>query len=116
MKITNLEAWNFLQSSSEINESGKLGFAIAKNMRKLADELKEYDAKRNELIEKYGTAMGDGRFSLTSENASMLQKEMAEYDSIEFEFSPMTVSEEVFYGGSLNSNQMYTLMWMVDEQ
>ena len=115
MKITNLEAWNITQMMADINESGKLGFTIAKNMRKLADELKEYDAKRNELIEKYGAALGDGRFSFSKENAAKFQEEMEEYDGIEFEFSPMTVSEEVFCGGNLNSAQMYTLMWMVEE-
>ena len=115
MKTTNLEAWNTLQSAAEINESGKLGFAIAKNMRKLADELKEYDAKRNELIQKYGVSMGDGRFSLSPENAAKFQEEMEEYDGIEFEFIPMTVSEEVFCSGNLNSSQMFTLMWMVEE-
>ena len=116
MKITNLEAWSCVQMISGVKETGKLGFAIAKNARKLKDELKEYDAKRDELIEKYGTALGDGRFNLTSENASMLQEEMAEYDSIEFEFEPLKVSEEVFCGGNLTSDQMYMLMWMVDEQ
>ena len=114
MKMTNMEAWVCLQMMGGIKESGKLGFAIAKNMRRLADELVEYDARRNDAIQKYGIPMGDGRFNFTPENAEKFGNEMAEYDSIEFEFDPMRVSDEVFCSGGLTSDQMYTLMWMVE--
>ena len=114
MKVTNIEAWNCLQMMGGIKEPGKLGFAIAKNMRKLLDELVEYEAKRNEAIQKYGVPMGDGRFNFTPENAVKFGDEMSEYDSIEFEFEPMTISEDVFCSGSLTSDQMYALMWMVE--
>ena len=114
MKITNAEAWGCLQIAGGLKEPGRLGFALAKNMRKLADELVEYEAKRNELIEKYGNALGDGRFNFTPENAAKFQKEMEEYDAIEFEFEPTKVSEDVFCSGSLTSDQMFSLMWMVE--
>lgn len=115
MKITNAEAWNRLQALKSVKETGLLGFAIAKNMRKLADELTEYDAKRNELIQKYGTPIEGNQYQFTSENAKNYYAEMAQYDSIEIEFEPMQVSEEVFCGGTLTSDQMYVLMWMVKE-
>ena len=115
MKITNLEAWNILQSSAEINESGRLGFAIAKNMRKLADELKEYTQKRDELIMKYGTKENE-QYRIEPKNAKMFLKELEEYDDIEFEYTPHTVSEDIFCSGSLNSQQMYRLAWMVKEE
>ena len=115
MKITNAEAYGSFGVLQELKEKGVLGFAVAKNMRKLADELVEYDARRNEAIQKYGAQMGDGRFSFTPENAEQFGMEMSEYDSIKFDFEPMRVSEEVFCSGSLTSDQMYALMWMVEE-
>ena len=115
MKMTNIEAWSCLQTAANIRESGKLGFAIAKNMRKLSNELVEYDAKRRELIQTYGTDLGDGRFSFSPEAAERFNAEISEYDSMTFDFEPMTVSEEVFCGGNLTSDQMYALMWMCQE-
>ena len=114
MKITNLEALTFVQTAGVLKESGKLGFAIAKNMRKLADELVEYDQKRGEIIQKYGIPEGDNRYRFTEENAKKFYEEMEEYDAMEFEFQPTTVSEEVFCSGGLTSDQMYALMWMVE--
>ena len=113
--MTNLEAWNCLKVMVDIKESGRLGFAVAKNMRKLSAELVEYDAKRDELIQRYGSPVGEGKFSFSPENAEKFCSEMSEYDGIEFEFEPMKVDEKTFYSGNLTSDQMYALMWMVNE-
>lgn len=115
MKQKNAEAYDAFLVMQQAKETGLLGFAIAKNMRKLANELVEYDGKRTELLQKYGAPLGDGRFSFTPENAVKFGDEMSEYDNIEFEFEPMTISEDVFCSGSLTSDQMYSLMWMVNE-
>lgn len=117
MKISNFDASQSLQVMRSTQETGKLGFAIAKNARKLTDELEEYDAKRNELIARYGTpdTKEDGKYHFTPEQAKEFNAALKEYDRIEFEFSPMRVPEEVFFGGKLNSDQMYVLMWMCEE-
>ena len=115
MTMTNLEAFNCIQLMNGLNETGRLGYAIAKNMRKLADELKEYTQKRDELIMKYGTKENE-QYRIEPKNAKMFLKELEEYDDIEFEYAPHTVSEDIFCSGSLNSQQMYRLAWMVKEE
>ena len=115
MKMENIEAYKSFIIMQEVTETGLLGFAIAKNMRKLANELVEYDGKRNELLQKYGTPAEGNRYEFTKENAKRFYDEMAQYDNLEIEFEPMTVFEEVFCGGNLTSDQMYALMWMVKE-
>ena len=115
MKLKNAEAYQSLIIMQESAETGMLGFAIAKNRRMLANELVEYDQKRNELIQKYGEHVDGNNFTFTPENAKQFYEEMAQYDNIEIEFEPMQVSEDVFCGGGLTSDQMYALMWMVKE-
>lgn len=115
MKMTNAEAYGSLGILQELREKGVLGFAIAKNMRKLADELQEYDSKRNECIRKYGTQLEGDRYQFSTGAAEKYYAEMEPYDRIEFEFEPMTVSAETFCGSNLTSDQMAVLMWMVKE-
>lgn len=114
MKMTNSEAYASLGILQKLKERGILGFAIAKNMRKLADELQEYDSKRNECIRKYGTQLEGDRYQFSTGAAEKYYAEMEPYDRIAFEFEPTTISEEVFCSGSLTSDQMYALMWMVE--
>jgi hypothetical protein len=116
MKITYREAFQSLNLIGSIKESGKLGFVLAKNARRLSEELVEYFEKRDELLNHYGESLGDGRFQLKGDAAGRFNEALSEYDEMEFEFEPTMVSEDVFYGGSLTSDQMYALMWMVDEQ
>ena len=116
MKITYGEAFQSINVIGSAKESGRLGFALAKNARKLSEELVEYMAKREELLNHYGDNLGDGRFQLAGDAVGRFNEAISEYDEMEFEFEPTTVSEDVFCGGSLTSDQMYALMWMVDEQ
>ena len=113
MKITNIEAFQSVQTLSALKERGKLGYAIARNMRKLEEELTEYTERRNELIKAYGSPTGDGEYQIPAANMGAFFKEMDEYNEIEFEFQPHTVTEDVFCSGSLTSDQMYILDWMV---
>lgn len=115
MKITNIEAFQSVKILSELKERGRLGYAIARNMRKLEDELTEYSEKRNELIRAYGSPKGDGEYEIPNANMESFFNEMNEYNDIAFEFQPQTVSADVFCSGSLTSDQMYILDWMVEE-
>ena len=115
MKLTYGEAFQSLGILGTLKESGKLGFAIAKNARKISEELVEYNAKRDELIQKYGNDLGEGRFGFTPDKAAEFNKEIRQYDEMDFEVTPTTVTEDEFTKGSLTSDQMYQLMWMVDE-
>lgn len=115
IKMTNAEAMNGLTVLGQIKETGKLGFAIAKNVRKLQEELKEYLEKRDGLIRKYGHKTEDGQYMVENEQVADFLKELREYDTIEFSFNPQMVNEDVFCSGSLTSDQMYVLDWMVQD-
>ena len=114
MLMSNDKIFSSVQVLSGLEEKGKLGYAIARNLRKLNDAGKEYFEKRDELIRKYGKPNGNGgSYTFTEKNAKAFNKELEEYAVIEHEVDVMTVSEEVFCSGTLTSQMMYDLDWMV---
>ena len=115
MKLTNAQMFESLQILSQAEETGVLGFAIAQNRRKLAEELKEYAAKRDELLRAHGTDQGDGKYTLTPDAVVAFSSELRPFAEMAAEVSVRQVSEEVFCGGKLTSSQMMVLGWMVKE-
>lgn len=114
MKMTNEQMFNSLVILSKLEETGMLGFAIARNRKKLTEECKEYAEKRDELLRKFGTDAGNGQFSLTNDKAADFHEELRPYAELEFDVAVMTVSPDVFCSGSLTSSQMFALDWMVE--
>ena len=53
MKMTNIEAYENLARMRNLTETGKLGYAIAKNMRKIQTEIQEYIDKRDGAANKH---------------------------------------------------------------
>ena len=115
MKLTNAQMHESLQILSQAEEEGFLGYAIAKNRRKIAAELTEYLAKRDELLTKYGTPDEPGRYTLTPDAAQQFSAELRPYADTEVEVAVIQVSAEDFCSGGLTSSQMYALDWMVKE-
>lgn len=115
MKITNDRAYASYEIMLSLKESGKLGFAIAKNVRKLESELTEFIEKRKELFLKYGSNNNDGTIVIATNKIKDFLNEFDSYASMEFEFQPQLVDQETFCSGSLTSDQMYVLDWMVKE-
>lgn len=115
MKLTNAQMFDSLQILSQAEETGVLGFAIAQNRRKLAEEVKEYADKRDELLAKHGTDQGDGKYTLTAEAVAAFSADLRPYAELTADVSVRQVSEEVFCSGSLTSSQMLVLEWMVKE-
>lgn len=69
MKITNgaiLELISAIQKFG--NADGKLGYVMARALRILSAEIKDYDEKRVELIQKYGTKDEEGNYSISPED------------------------------------------------
>lgn len=96
--------------------TGKLGYAIARNIRLLNTELTEYNNKRNELIRKYGAEKGD---QIVIEKGSKeyysFLEEMKEYEDIDVDVELMKVSQEILESSELNANTMLILMdYMVE--
>ena len=55
MLLTNGKMLESLGVLANIEESGKLGYACARNRRKLLTECREFMDKRDELLRKYGS-------------------------------------------------------------
>lgn len=114
MKLTNAQGFNSLNTLRELHEEGKLGFAIARNIRKLEGELADFIEKRDELIRKYGS-LEDDHYFVTEARIPDFLNELNVYSGMEFEFQPQLVDADTFCSGKLNSDQMYVLDWMVSD-
>lgn len=116
MILTNakiLESVQVLAQATE--EKGLLGYAVMVNLRKLRTEVAEYSKKRDELLDKYGTTDGSGKYDLTPDAAAAFYAELEPYATLEVEVAAMQVPVEVFYSGGLTAAQMDVLSWMVKE-
>jgi hypothetical protein len=116
MKLTNAQMLESLAILSTAEEIGVLGFAIAQNRRKLAEEVKDYAAKRDELLAKHGTDMGEGRYQLSPDAIPAFTEELRPYAEMTVDVAVRQVSEADFCSGNLTSSQMLALFWMVREE
>lgn len=115
MKMTNEQILNSISILSHLEEKGVLGFAIAKNLKKLTEECKEYVEKREELLKKFGTDIGNSRYEIDPDKVVDFIESLRPYGELEVDVAVMTVSQDVFCGGNLTSSQMLVLDWMVEE-
>ena len=116
MKFTNEQMLNSLVILAKLEEKGMLGFAIAKNRKKLAEECKEYSEKRDELLKEFGEDIGNGQYQLAPDKVADFLAALKPYSELEVDVAVMTVSQDVFCSGSLTSSQMFALDWMVKEE
>lgn len=116
-KMTNAQMGQTLELLSKLHETGKLGYAIARNTRKITDAAKEYLEMQSQLFQKYGTVGEDGKTATIKgqDNIKAFTEEMGDIPQIEHEVEIFKVSEDVFTSGGLTSNQMMGLLWMVEE-
>ena len=112
-----------MQLKPLLSHRDKIGYAAARNHRRLAECLTEYERFRNGLIEKYGEHEKDGdgnelpaiSLSTTSPNFKMFLEELAPYNEMEHEVEIMTLpySEAI---GVLSGEEILAVDWMlVDE-
>lgn len=116
MKLTNGEMFASINVLSGLEEKGRLGYAIAHNRRVVNEALTEYYDVRNRIITSHGTENKDGTYSLSDEQATAAQQELDEFTFIEHEVDIMQVDVDTFCSGSLNSQQMFILNWMVEKE
>ena len=108
MKTTNGKAFEILATLATATETGKLGYALAKQRRYIEDELKEFIEIRDKAIQDHSTG---GK--MTPEDVAAANTDIAEYIDLSCEFRVYAVDEDVFVSGGLNSAQMYVLGFMV---
>jgi len=111
LKTTNGKAFEILLALASAKETGRLGFAIAKQRRLIEAELTEFITIRNNAI---SSNSADGM--LTADGAAAANAEIAGYLDMPCEFPVYSVSFDVFTGGDLASDQMYLLDFMVEAQ
>lgn len=109
MKTTNGQAFDILVTLSGLAETGRLGYAIAKNRRVIETELTEFIAIRNRAIQSRAV---DG--VLSPEAAEEANKEISEFVNLPCDFPVYTVPLDIFVGGGLTADQMYLLDFMVE--
>ena len=113
-----------MQLKPLLSRRDKIGYAAARNHRRLAECLTEYERFRNSLIEKYGEHEKDENgnelpsisLSSTSPNFKMFLSELAPYNEMEHEVELMELPySEVI--GSLSGEEILAIDWMlVDEE
>lgn len=113
MKLSNQIMFDSILILRSLHETGKLGYACARNLRKLTDESKEFFDAREGILKKYGTINEEGNYAISKDVINDYNKELSEYASIEHEVDVYQIDEETFCSGTIDSQQMYTLDWMV---
>lgn len=118
MILKNNEADYYLSLLKLISKdvNGKLGYAVARNIRELNNSLKEYTQFKNELIIKYGEQKGN-EFSLSqnSERYKDFQTEITPLALIEHEIPIMFVEPEDIFNCSLTADKISELFFMIKD-
>ena len=98
-------------SLKSMDEKGKVAVKIARNIRMIDDELKEYYQYEAELFKKYGTEK-DGQLVIdkNSENYQKFLNEMQPLDNEEVSFNFRRFTDEELENSSLNVNRVLLLM------
>lgn len=119
MKLTNIEMSNYLNSLQQISNKvkGKLGYAVARNIRKISDELIEFENIRLEHIRKYGTDNGNGECVIKkdTEEYDKFLTDMQEYATISHDVDIYTVDAEIVMDSDLTADEMNMIYFMIKE-
>lgn len=80
MKLTNGTILDIINTLSKFkNQSGLMGYMIAKNLRMLRAEIADCEKFKDELVDKYGKENEDGAKYISEENPETLQKFLNEF-------------------------------------
>lgn len=114
MKVTktNGEAFEILSMLAKSAETGKLGFALAKQRRYLETELTEFIDIRNEIIQRH--TADDGK--IYPDQVRDANDELREYVDIPCSFEVVHVDEDTFTSGNLTAADMFKLYFMTEEE
>ena len=86
--------------------TGKVGYAIYRNITLLDAATKEYRMMRDELINKYGSG---GMITKESPNFTQFLEELAPLVSIECDVDFFTIDADELYNDALSSNDYFVL-------
>lgn len=119
MKLTNIEMDNKLISLNNISDkvSGKLAYAVARNIRKISNEVVEFENIKNQLIKKYGTTDDNGisTIEVGTDGYEKFINEIKEYTSIEHDIDIYKIEEDEIFKSNLNAKEIINLDFMIEE-
>lgn len=101
--------------NSLLKTKGVVGFKIARNLRMIDEELKEYYSVRNDLFQKYGEEVnGQLVINRDSENYPLFMKEIQPYDEQEISIEFRKITEDELAESELTAEQMLLIWEMVE--
>lgn len=120
MKLTNIEMNNVLSNLGNISDkvTGKLAYAVARNMRKIGNEIVDFENIRNKLINKYGTLDENENnyvIKVGTEEHKKFMEEISEYTSIEHDVDIYKVDKEEIFKSNLTAKEIINLDFMIEE-
>lgn len=123
MKLTNVEMSACLNSLKEISAKtkGKLSYAVARNIRKLTNELVEFENIRNNLICKYGSEVkSENRFVIdpqsNPEGFEKYWQDMQEYIYISHDVDIFKIDPIEFETSDLTAEDIMNIEFMINEE
>ena len=120
MKLTNIEMSNYLNSLNQISSKvkGKLGYAVARNIRKISNELIEFENIRLEHIYKYGTKNdnGDCFIKKDTEEYNKFLTDMQEYAAITHDVDIYMINAEEIFKSDLTADEITTIDFMINHE
>lgn len=120
MKLTNIQMSNNLNSLRQISNKvrGKLGYAVSRNIRKISEELIEFENIRLEHIRKYGTNNGNGECVIKKDTQEYNQflTDMQEYATIEHDVDIYMIDAEEIFKSDLTADEITTIDFMINEE
>lgn len=99
---------------SLLETKGSCGLKIARNLRMIQDELKEYYQRKEELFKRYGEEK-DGKIIVekTSPNFEEFSKQLNELD-LDVDFNFRKITEQELIDSGLSAKQMALIWEMVE--
>ena len=117
MILTNATMSLYLNSLTTISSKvkGKLAYCVARNIRKLSNELIEFEKIKNDYIMEHGTETDDGRYSidLKSDEYKKFLEFIKEFLAIEHDVDIFMVSEEEIFSSDLTGDEILSLDFMI---
>lgn len=119
MKLTNIEMSNKLLYLNKVADKtkGKIAYAIARNIRKISNEVCEFEKIRNDLIAKYGTTDENGisTIKVNTDAYDKFLEEIKEYMYIEHDVDIYKINQEEIFKSELTANEIIWLDFMINE-
>lgn len=117
MTMTNAAMFNrlnYLQSISS-KVTGRLAYAVARNIRKISNECQEFIKIKDDFVRKYGTQTEDGNFVVqqNSDHYNKFMDELKIYTDIQHDVDIYTIDEKELWESDLNADEMLMIEFMV---